>query len=181
MPAPICRSISEDGYHFVKDKQFGFTISDQYHASGARDPKVILGEDGRFHMFLTTALTVNGRGCLAHFVSADMETWEDVGTPIYISPSKDQPECPDYFVYGGKYYLVFSLRGRARYLVSQKPFDGFVSVDNELIPCAGVPKCAEWKGELVFTGFKAINGYAGTMTFKKATADENGRLIFENL
>ena len=81
----------------------------------------------------------------------------------------------------GKYYLVFSIRGRARYLVSNKPFEGFEHIDNSLIPCAGVPKCAEWNGKLIFTGFEPIDGYAGTMTFKSATAKGNGKLIFENL
>ena len=33
----------------------------------------------------------------------------------------------------------------------------------------------------IFTGFEAINGYAGSMTFKCATAKENGELIFEDL
>ena len=181
LPALICRSVSSDGYHFKKDKDFSFVISDKYNGPVTRDPKVIKGEDGLYHMFLTTVLVKENLGCLAHYASRDLEKWEEWEKPIHIVENSDHPECPDYFRYGGKYYLVFSLRGRARYLVSQKPFDGFVSVDNELIPCAGVPKCAEWKGELVFTGFKAINGYAGTMTFKKATADENGRLIFENL
>jgi hypothetical protein len=54
-------------------------------------------------------------------------------------------------------------------------------IDDAPIPCAGVPKCAEWNGRLVFTGFKAIGGYAGSMTFKAATALENGKLIFEEL
>ena len=180
IPAPICRSISDDGYHFIKDQQFGFTISNQYHASGARDPKVIWGEDGRFHMFLTTALTENNRGCLAHYVSADMETWEDIGTPIYISPTADQPECPDYFVYGGKYYLVFSLCGKAHYMISDRPFDGFTEPEHSIIPCESVPKGAEWNGKLVFAGFKRMSGYAGSMTFKAATASENGELIFED-
>lgn len=179
IPAPICRSISEDGYHFIKDTQFGFTVSDRYHASGARDPKVIWGDDGRYHMFLTTAITGNNRGCLAHYVSADMETWEDVGT-IYVSPSTDQPECPDYFVYGGKYYLVFSLCGKAHYMISDHPFDGFTEPENSIIPCASVPKGAEWKGKLVFAGFKRMGGYAGAMTFKTATALKNGELIFED-
>ena len=35
--------------------------------------------------------------------------------------------------------------------------------------------------KLVFAGFKRIVGYAGSMTFKAATADENGELIFEEL
>jgi hypothetical protein len=65
--------------------------------------------------------------------------------------------------------------------VSDKPFEDFVSVTDELIPCAGVPKCAEWNGRLIFTGFKPIDGYAGTMTFKGATAKPNGELIFEEI
>jgi hypothetical protein len=53
--------------------------------------------------------------------------------------------------------------------------------EDPMIPCHGVPKCAEWNGRLVFTGFKPIGGYAGTMTFKAATAKENGELVFRDL
>jgi len=181
LPAPICRSVSYDGYHFEKDKDFSFTLSEKYNGQVARDPKVIKGEDGLYHMFLTTVLVKENLGCLAHCVSTDLESWQEVEKPIHVVENSDHPECPDYFKYNGKYYLVFSIRGRARYFVSSKPFDGFVSVTDELIPCAGVPKCAEWNGKLVFTGFKPIDGYAGKMTFKSATADENGKLVFEDL
>ena len=180
-PAPICRSVSTDGYHFVKDESFSFVVSEKYDGVIARDPKVFKGEDGLYHMLLTTTLSKEKNGCLAHYVSSDMEHWEEALEPIYIVPNTDHPECPDYFKYNGKYYLIFSLRGRARYFVSDRPFDGFEAVTEELIPCAGVPKCAEWDGRLVFTGFKPIDGYAGTMTFKAATAKENGELVFEEL
>ena len=66
-------------------------------------------------------------------------------------------------------------------MVSDKPFDGFVMPSDPIIPCESVPKGAEWNGRLVFTGFKRINGYAGAMTFRSATADETGKLIFEKL
>ena len=181
LPAIISRSVSNDGYHFTKDKDFGFTISEKYNGPVTRDPKVIKGEDGLFHMFLTTVLVKENLGCLAHYVSRDLEKWEEADKPIHIVENSDHPECPDYFKYNGKYYLVFSIRGRARYLVSDKPFEDFKVIDDTLIPCAGVPKCAEWNGKLIFTGFKPINGYAGTMTFKSATAEENGRLVFEDL
>ena len=181
LPAIICRSVSEDGYHFQKDKNFGFTLSEKYNGPVARDPKVIKGEDGFYHMFLTTVLVKENLGCLAHYISKDLEEWQEVEKPIHVVENSDHPECPDYFKYNGKYYLVFSIRGRARYLVSDKPFEGFASVDNILIPCAGVPKCAPWGDRLVFTGFKPIDGYAGTMTFKAAVAKENGQLIFEDL
>lgn len=178
IPAPIRRSVSTDGYRFEKDKDFGFTVSDKYQPAIARDPKVILGEDGVFHMFLTTGLANDGNGCLAHYVSKDMETWEDFGEPIYVAPNKDKPECPDYFKYNGKYYLIFSLRSKAHYMVSDKPFEGFTMPEDPIIPCESVPKGAEWDGKLIFTGFKRINGYAGSMTFKTATADKNGELVF---
>lgn len=181
MPAPIRRSVSYDGYHFEKDSSFGFTISEKYRTSSARDPKVVKGEDGLFHMFLTTALIKEKKGCLAHYVSKDMETWEEFGEPIYISSSADQPECPDYFKYNGKYYLIFSLKGKAHYMVSDKPFEDFVMPEQPIIPCESVPKCAEWQGRLIFTGFKAIDGYGGSMTFKVATSDENGELVFSEL
>ena len=181
LPAPIRRSISYDGYHFEKDPAFGFTLSERYGRGSARDPKVIFGDDGLFHMLLTTSLAAEGRGCLAHYVSSDLESWEDYGEPIYVAPAEDQPECPDYFMYNGRYYLVFSLRGRARYMVSDKPFEGFVMPSDPIIPCSSVPKCAEWEGRLVFAGFCSIGGYAGTMTFKSATSKENGELVFEEL
>ena len=181
LPAIICRSVSNDGYHFEKDEDFGFTLSEKFNGPVARDPKVIKDENGIYHMFLTTVLIKENLGCLAHYISKDLEVWEEAEKPIHVVENSDHPECPDYFKYNGKYYLVFSIRGRARYLVSDKPFDGFERIDDALIPCAGVPKCAPWGDKLIFTGFKPIDGYAGTMTFKGATADESGKLIFEDL
>ena len=179
IPAPIRRSISYDGYHFDKDPDFGFTLPDTYHASGARDPKVVLGEDGLFHMFLTTALTKDGRGCLAHFVSADLDDWKDTGLPIYISADSAQPECPDYFLYNGKYYLIYSLHGKAHYAISDRPFDGFTEPADSVIPCESVPKGAIWKDKIVFAGFRRMGGYAGALTFRSTSALPNGELIFE--
>ncbi len=178
-PAPIQRSVSADGYHFEKDKTFGFTVSDRYNAASARDPKVIFGEDGLYHMLLTTGLSGENKGCLAHFVSENMETWEDAGEPLYISADDTEPECPDYFKYRNRYYLIYSLHGRAHYLVSERPFSGWRVPKNPVIPCATVPKCAEWKGRLVFTGFRGMGGYGGSMTFRSAVAEENGELVFE--
>ena len=177
--APIMRSVSLDGFHFEKDPSFGFTVGEAYHAPSARDPKVVKGADGLFHMFLTTSLLSEHRGCLAHFVSEDLDTWEDVGAPIYVSPDEHQPECPDYFVYGGRYYLVFSLNLRAHYMVSDKPFSDFWMPEDPIIPCESVPKGAEWEGRLVFTGFRSPGGYGGTLTFKAARARETGELVFE--
>ncbi|MBQ9748589.1 MAG: hypothetical protein IJV98_07385 [Clostridia bacterium] len=181
LPARICRSVSDDGYHFVKDEHFGFTVSEAYDMGSARDPKVIKGEDGLFHMFLTTGFMAERKGCLAHYVSRDMETWDETERPIYISTTKDQPECPDYIVYQGHYYLIFSLRGQARYLISDAPLGPWREPRDPIIPCASVPKGALWGDRIVFAGFRSLGGYGGSMTFKAARASENGELIFETL
>ena len=177
--APIRRSVSKDGYHFDKDNDFSIILSKKYNRESARDPKVISADDGLYHMFLTTSLEAEQKGCLAHLISKDLYNWEETENPIYISESSDQPECPDYIQYNGYYYLIFSLRGRAHYMVSQKPLDGWIMPENPIIPCDSVPKGAVWNDKIIFTGFKPINGYAGTMTFATATNDENGILIFE--
>ena len=181
IPASIRRSVSADGYHFEKDTEFGFTVPDIYHAESARDPKVVRDEESVFHMFVTTSLLSENRGCLAHFVSRDNENWEDTGKPIYVSKNSDQPECPDWFFYCGKYYLVFSLCGKAHYMISDSLFEGFWEPEDSVIPCASVPKCARWGDRLVFAGFNGINGYGGSVTFKAARAASDGRLVFEEL
>ncbi len=179
IPATIARSVSKDGYHFKKDSNFGFTISEQYDFAGARDPKVIKGEDGKYHMFLTTSLTAEDRGCLAHLVSDDLDHWVDTDVPMYTAPDDDQPECPDYIFYNGWYYLFFGTKNGTKYLYSDRPFDGWKTPKNPVVPCGNVPKGGVWGDKIVFTGFRCMGGYAGTMMFLSATADENGELIFE--
>ena len=164
-PAPICRSVSSDGYHYEKDRAFRMVLSDAYCKVSARDPKVVLAEDGVLHMFVTTTLLSKEKGCLAHLTSSDGNVWCEEPTPIYIAPDGDQPECPDYFKYHDTYYLVFSHGGYGQYLYSKKPFTDWQKPENSHIPCESVPKMALWKGKIVFVGFDRIGGYAGNMTF----------------
>ncbi len=181
LPAPICRSISYDGYHYQRDKSFGFCLPDGYTAGTARDPKVIKGADGYYHMFITTTDKSKASGCLAHLVSHDLNSWE-TREPIYYTGSDKEPECPDWFEYCGHYYLVLSIAGRAKYLVSDEPFGNFREMQDPWIPCERVPKAAVWGGKIVFVGYRPYNvqgGYAGSMTFCTATADANGLLLFD--
>jgi len=175
-PAPIRRSVSHDGWHFHKDADFGFTLSERYHRPSARDPKLIRADDG-WHMLVTTSETASGRGALAHLISTDGEAWTETD-PIYLAPDSAQPECPDYFCFGGRYYLVFSLHAKAHYLFSDKPFSDWREPRDPIIPAHSVPKAAIFDGRLIFTGFKPMGGYAGTMTFREAFAGETGELIF---
>lgn len=177
-PAPIRRSVSRDGYHFQKDPDFHFVLSEKYTGVSARDPKLVRAADGSFHMFLTTSLTA-GPGCLAHLVSEDLDTWRELPEPIYAAPPDMwEPECSDYFYLDGFYYLVFSLRGRGYYLYSREPFSGWQEPEDPIIPCKTVPKAAIWRGRLIFAGFSGIDGYAGTLTFTEARVRPDGQLEF---
>ncbi len=178
-PAQIRRSFSTDGYHYQKDEDFAFTLSSKYHQTSARDPKVVFGDDGLYHMFVTTTNMENKEGCLAHLTSADFENWTEEPEPIISIGEKDQPECPDYIKFGKYYYLICSHHGAGRYLYSEKPFSDWKTPKNSIIPCKKVPKCAVWGDKIVFTGFEKIGDYAGTLTFKYASVDEDGELVFE--
>ena len=176
--APIRRSLSDDGYHYTKDENFSFTLSEKYHTPSARDPKVILDENGLYHILLTTSLLAENKGCLAHLTSPDLENWTEQ-EPIYIHTDNTQPECPDYIFYDGTYYLIFSIDGVAQYRISQNPFTGWRIPANPVIPCESVPKGATWQGKIVSTGFSRIDGYAGTLAFTEAHKDEQQELVFQ--
>ncbi len=176
-PAPIRRSVSDDGYHFKKDPDFSFTLSERYCGARARDPKAVRGEDGLLHLFVTTTDMKSSKGCLAHLTSSDSKHFTEIGN-IYEGPDENEPECPDYFTIGGKYYLIFSHRGKGSYLVSDSPFSGWKKLEDNTIPCRSVPKCAVWQDRIIFTGFTAIGGYAGTLTFMEAKQLPDGRLTF---
>jgi len=178
-PASVHRSISHDGYHFEKDPDFSVTLSKNFHGPTARDPKVIMDENGLYHMLVTTTYMPLDRGCLAHLVSRDLTEWKELDEPVYISDDPDQPECPDCFKYGDYYYILGSIRGKAHYMYSKTAFKDWIIPDERVIPCSSVPKGAVWNDKVVFTGFSAIGGYAGNMTFTSAYANENGELIFE--
>ena len=178
-PAPLMRSVSEDGYHYRRDPGFRIELSPRYHGNSARDPKIVRAEDG-YHMFVTTSLMTGedaGKGCLAHLTSPDGVSWTE-GGPIYIAPDGDQPECSDYFVKDGWHYLIFSHHGSGQYRFSREPFSGWQCPEDPSIPCESVPKMALFHGRIIFTGFHRIEGYAGTLTFSEAWQNPDGTLRF---
>ncbi len=177
-PAKICRSISQDGYHYKKDKDFGFYLSDKYHTPSERDPKIIADSNGVYHMLLTTSLLNKGGGCLAHLTSTDLDTWTEE-EPIYRSWANTQPECPDYISFKGHRYMFYSLDTVAHYLYTDKEFTDWKIPGKQTIECGCVPKGAVWGDKIVFVGFNKIGNYAGTLTFKTATINSEHEIVFD--
>ena len=171
-PATIQRSVSEDGYHYHKDPDFRFILSDRYNGVSARDPKVIRGEDGLLHMFVTTTdLTLN-QGSLVHLTSRHGDRWTEQGN-IFLRPD-GEPECADYFKIGDFYYLIHD----GCYVYSKEPFSGWQTPADGKIPCGTVPKGAFWQNRLIFAGFEGGGNYAGTLTFREALQQPDGTLRF---
>ena len=142
-------AISQDGVRFEKTEPNPFASPPSgYHPCHYRDPVVFQSHrDGLFHMLVTACLEdwpVAGRGgCLAHLVSADLKEWEN-REPFIVPGLPGVPECPDYFVWNGWYYLVFSNGGVARYRKSREPFGPWLrpKVDTLDGPAARVMKTA---------------------------------------
>ncbi len=173
------RSISTDGYHYKKDRDYGFTLSEKYCTASERDPQIVLDDNGLYHMFVTTSIKEEGApNALAHLTSTDLDIWTEKEEPI-LEVHVHQPECPSYFEYKGYYYLTYNLGGQCHYKYSKKPFTDWQEPENPLIPCGTVPKCAVWKDKIIFVGFNKTGNYGGTLTFKTATVNELHELVFE--
>jgi len=180
-PAKITYAESDDCVHFTKTNQF-FRLSAPYDAVSARDPKAFVDADGELNLLITTSIRYGTEdlGCLARFRSKDGQSWRVV-RPIARLNVPDQPECSDYFRFGGKYYLVYSEKGMAHYFVSDEPNGPWTAPENNDV--AGrilrVPKAAEWKGNLYFVGWQTDGPFGGKMRVVRAIQAKNGALSFE--
>ena len=172
---------SGDGVHFVKSGRY-FAVTAPYEPVSARDPKVFLGADGRYHMLVTTSLVDRGRcgGCLAHLTSPNLTDWTQEPEPFIVPGYSDQPECSDYFEWNGWYYLVFSNFAVARYRMSRQPFGPWIRPENDLLDAleVQVPKTAAFGERRLSTGFLARRPrtYAGNAVTHELFQREDGTL-----
>ena len=97
--SPDFRTWTKDRTLYIKGEDNGYSKSD------FRDPEVFEGEDGRWHMLVST--TLDGKGVLAEYASDDLKDWEHVG--VFMTMMWDRfYECPDLFRMGDWWYLVYS-------------------------------------------------------------------------
>lgn len=184
-PAKLTYSTSANCIHFTKSHQY-FTLPEPYENVSARDPFVFWGEDGQFHMLVTTSVNdpQNGRsrGALAHLTSPNLTAWRPE-LPFHLSKTAEQPECADYFSYNGYYYLVYSECGIARYSVSKEPFKGFIAPKKNIVghKAYRVPKRDFFDGRIIFAGFTVTppSWYGGTLHLMEAFQNADGTLEFK--
>ncbi|HEV2481507.1 MAG TPA: family 43 glycosylhydrolase [Puia sp.] len=170
-------AVSDDGIHFVKQKPNPFyTSAPGYSKRNFRDPKVVIDPDGTFHLFVASdednAPTVD-RGALVHLTSKDLKHWE-VRPPL-IYGQTDVPECPDYFLWKGWYYIVYGRAGNTFYLKSRHPYGPWEYPRYQALneDWVNVAKTAE------FNGGRRIE--AGWIPSRRDEKDDNGEVFGGNI
>lgn len=97
--SPDFRTWTKDRTFYLSGPDYGYSRTD------FRDPFVYQGEDGQWHMLVST--TCDGKGSLAEFTSADLRTWQHAG--VFMTMMWDRfYECPDLFKMGDWWYLIYS-------------------------------------------------------------------------
>lgn len=102
----VMMATSSDFKTWTKSKSFYLQGGDYgYSVKDFRDPFVFKGDDGQYHMIISTLQGT--KGVLVEFTSSDLKSWAHGG--IFISMMWDRfYECPDIFKMGDWWYLVYS-------------------------------------------------------------------------
>ena len=101
----VMMATSKDFKTWTKDRSLLINGGDAYSNVDFRDPSIFKGDDGKFHMVVSTKK--NGKGTLAEFVSADLHKWTLAGDFMNMMWDRFY-ECPDVFKMGDWWYLVYS-------------------------------------------------------------------------
>ncbi|HTJ11300.1 MAG TPA: family 43 glycosylhydrolase [Dinghuibacter sp.] len=170
-------AISDDGIHFAKQKPNPFyTSAPGYSKRNFRDPKVVVDPDGTFHLFVASGqenAPTPDDGALVHLVSKDLTQWS-VRSPLIYGQS-DVPECPDYFLWNGWYYLVYGRGGNTFYLKSRHPYGPWEYPRYQALneDWVNVAKTA------AFTGGRRIE--AGWIPSRRDMRDDQGEVFGGNI
>lgn len=101
----VMLATSTDFKTWTKNRELLISGGDTYSETDFRDPFVFRGDDGLFHMLVSTRQ--NGKGVLAEYTSPDLLDWTSAG--VFMTMMWDRfYECPDLFRMGDWWYLIYS-------------------------------------------------------------------------
>lgn len=101
----VMLATSKDFKTWTKDRALLVGGGDVYSHFDFRDPMVFKGDDGKFHMIVSTKKS--GKGVIAEYVSDDLRNWDMAGDFMNMMWDRFY-ECPDVFKMGDWWYLVYS-------------------------------------------------------------------------
>lgn len=97
--SPDFKTWTKNRTFFLRGEDYGYSRND------FRDPFVFKGDDGLYHLLVST--TRNNKGTIAEFTSSDLKNWDSAGTFMTMMWDRFY-ECPDVFKMGDWWYLVYS-------------------------------------------------------------------------
>ncbi|MDE5882950.1 MAG: DUF4975 domain-containing protein [Muribaculaceae bacterium] len=101
----VMLATSKDFKNWDKDSTFLLTGEGEYDMNDFRDPCLFKGDDGLYHMLVSTLK--EGKGVIAEYTSPNLKEWTSVG--VFMPMMWDRfYECPDVFKMGDWWYLVYS-------------------------------------------------------------------------
>jgi predicted GH43/DUF377 family glycosyl hydrolase len=124
----IGAAVSDDLFNWIRQSsepiinpdRYGWAFCPREKGAACRDPHV-MEIDGKYVMYYT-AVTKEGRACVAGAVSTDLLTWEDIG-PVYTAPGTAHCESSNVQKRGDRYYLFFGGHYKYwSYVVSDSPY-----------------------------------------------------------
>ncbi len=105
-PQAVVMATSPDFKTWTKNTSFVLKPEDYgYGRYDFRDPCVFKGDDGLYHMLVTSRF--GSKGFLAEFTSPDLQNWTSRGRFMDMMWDRSY-ECPDVFKMGNWWYLVYS-------------------------------------------------------------------------
>lgn len=179
---------SDDLRTWRKEPSFGvLSASPDYDVNEFRDPQVFYDEaDAQYHLVVTSYF--QGRKALAHYVSADLQSWELLPEPLYVTDDTFM-ECPDVFRMGGKWYIVYSRIEAPRRVVylfnddlkdpsgwsDPRPLDGYnYYAAKTAADTQGNRYLAGWCQ--TFEGAYDSSGWGGSLVVHRLTQNADGTL-----
>jgi beta-fructofuranosidase len=186
-------AISQDGIHFQKQKPNPFyTSAPGYSKRDFRDPKVFIDEkSGEFHLFVSSwqesPVMQHAGGSLVHLTSTDLKNWKVLDPILTGQPSV--PECPDYFLWKGWYYLVYSDGSDTYYVKSKNPYGPWEEPRFQALneSWSNVVKTASFKNDRRIASSwvpsrrdnKDSNGevFGGNLLFREVIQETDGTLV----
>ncbi|WP_069658658.1 family 43 glycosylhydrolase [Arcticibacter eurypsychrophilus] len=171
-------AISNDGINFDKQKPNPFyTSAPGYSKRDFRDPKVFVDEKtGEFHLFVSSwkenPVLKHAGGALVHLTSKDLKNWT-VLDPVLTGQSS-VPECPDYFLWNGWYYLVYGDNGDTFYVKSKNAYGPWEQPQSQVLN-------ESWSNVVKTAGFKNNRRIAASwIPSRRDNKDSNGETFGGN-
>ena len=131
------------------------------------------------------ALTLDGeRSCLvtggrkialAHWVSEDCETWQELPEPFLVTDEAVVPQmCPHWFRWNGWYYFIGGVDGIFR---SREPYGPWTRQWPGRLDNLSVPKTGAFTGNRrIFAGFLNDDGWGGNLVMRDLVQHDDGTL-----